>query len=70
MSTEIPPTDPTEPTPVPPSHPKVDPDNWHVDGTKETAPEGLLAGKPAKPGEVKPGEVKPDNWHVDSEPAS
>jgi hypothetical protein len=70
MSTEIPPAG-SEPKPPPP--PKgdgtIDPDNWHIDGAGEVAPDGLLTGKPA-PKTAKAGEITPANWHIDSEPTA
>ena len=63
MSTETPPEQPTGPS-TPQDSGTVDPDNWHIDGTQQAAPEGLLAGDSAtKP--TRPGTVKPDNWHID-----
>jgi len=62
---ETTPEQPTTPTtPAPKDSGTVDPDNWHIDGTKQAAPDGLLTGNPAVT-PAKPGDVQPDNWHID-----
>lgn len=69
MSTETPPSEPTDPVVPTPKDGPVKPDNWYNDAATEVAPDGLLAGNPAKR-PVKLGEVKPDNWYNDSEPTA
>jgi hypothetical protein len=65
MSTEIPPTESTEPVVSAPKSSPVKPDNWYNDSATETPAEGLLTGEPASDTQ---GENGPDNWYNDSAP--
>lgn len=66
MSTEVPPTEPTEPVAPAPKDGPVKPDNWYNDSTTETPPEELLTDNPAPTAKL--GDADPDNWYNDSEP--